>query len=61
MLVAMAAPRFFSALTEGGTDPAAVAAYLQSDGLHPNREDAAKIVAALGPQVLELLARVPKG
>jgi len=53
------APGFFTGLTEGGVDPAAVAAYIQPDGLHPNREGVAKIVTALGPQVLELMGRVP--
>lgn len=35
----------------------ALADYLQPDGLHPNARGVALVVAALGPKVLELLAR----
>jgi acyl-CoA thioesterase-1 len=52
------APGFFSPLLEEGADPAGLAQYLQPDGLHPNRDGVAKIVAGLGPQVVDLLARV---
>jgi len=53
------APGFFAPLLQEGADPAGLAQYLQPDGLHPNRDGVAKIVAGLGPQVLELLATVP--
>lgn len=53
------APGFFAPLLEGGADPADLAQYLQPDGLHPSRDGVAKIVAGLGPQVLDLLASVP--
>ena len=52
---ALLAESFFEGLSSD--DPAALQKYLQADGLHPNREGVALIVAALGPQVLELLAR----
>jgi acyl-CoA thioesterase I len=45
---------FFAAL--GAATPAAMAAFMQSDGIHPNREGVARIVEALGPQVRDLLA-----
>ena len=32
---------------------------MQGDGLHPSREGVALVVAALGPEVLKLIARVP--
>ena len=53
------APGFFAPLLQEGADPAGLAHYLQPDGLHPNKDGVAKIVAGLGPQVLELLAKVP--
>ncbi len=54
---ALLARPFFAALTEG--DPAAAAQFMQADGIHPNAQGVAQIVAALGPQVLDLLAKVP--
>jgi acyl-CoA thioesterase-1 len=53
------APGFFDPLIEGGADPSTLAAYFQPDGLHPNTAGVAKIVAGLGPKVLELLDRLP--
>ena len=58
---ALLAPGFFAPLLEDGADPASLAQYLQPDGLHPNRDGVARIVEGLGPQVLNLLAAVPKG
>ena len=58
---ALLAPGFFAPLLEEGDDPASLARYLQPDGLHPNRDGVARIVEGLGPQVLNLLATVPKG
>ena len=52
------APGFFAPLLQEGADPASLAQYLQPDGLHPNKDGVTKIVAGLGPQVLELLTRV---
>ncbi len=48
---------FLDALTSLPDRQAAFAAYMQADGLHPNREGVALIVAAMGPSVQELAAR----
>jgi acyl-CoA thioesterase-1 len=49
-------PLYFApiATAAGGLDPA----YMQADGIHPNRDGVARIVAAMGPDVQALLARV---
>ena len=49
---------FFAPLVAEAKDRADVLQYFQPDGLHPNKEGVAKIVAGLGPQVLDLLAQV---
>ncbi|MCB1343512.1 MAG: arylesterase [Pseudooceanicola sp.] len=49
-------PDFFAGLGGGG-DPAALRAWFQADGIHPNAAGVAKIVAAIGPSVLELVQR----
>lgn len=50
-------PGFFAPLVgDGPADPAALAPYLQADGLHPNPEGVKKIVAGIGPAVVDLLA-----
>lgn len=49
------APDFFEGFATG--DPAEVRALMQPDGIHPNAEGVARIVAALGPPLLELIAR----
>ncbi|MFT6648879.1 arylesterase [Pseudophaeobacter arcticus] len=41
-----------------GHDPAAAQAYMQEDNIHPNARGVALNVAALGPVVLELAARI---
>lgn len=41
-----------------GHDPAAAQAYMQGDNIHPNARGVALNVAALGPVVLELAARI---
>lgn len=53
---ALLLPLYFApiATAAGGLDPA----YMQPDGIHPNRAGVAKIVHAMGPKVQELLARV---
>lgn len=51
---------FFGALTgEAGAtgDPAALAQFMQGDGIHPNAQGVARIVADMGPAVLRLIAR----
>ena len=52
---ALLAPNFMAGL---GGDPVAARSLMQSDGIHPNPEGVRRIVADLGPKVLELLARV---
>ena len=47
------AENFLAPLAEDG-DPAAARRFLQSDGIHPNAEGVARIVAALGPKVVDL-------
>ena len=47
------AENFLAPLSEGG-DPAAARRFLQADGIHPNAEGVARIVAALGPKVRAL-------
>jgi acyl-CoA thioesterase-1 len=49
---------FLDALTSLPDRQAAFAAYMQPDGLHPNREGVALIVDAMGPSVQDLVARV---
>ena len=51
------APDLFAGLGVRG-DPAAAAAWLQADGLHPNAEGVSRIVDALGPEVEALLGRI---
>ncbi|VDC25224.1 Esterase TesA precursor [Pseudogemmobacter humi] len=51
---------FFQGLTAAGadpSDPAALARWMQGDGIHPNAEGVKLIAEALGPAVLELAAR----
>jgi acyl-CoA thioesterase I len=50
----------FAPLVANGADPATVAPYFQGDGIHPNKRGVALIVEALGPDVLDLLERVPE-
>jgi acyl-CoA thioesterase I len=52
---AMLADNFFAALLAPGTSQATFNTWMQPDGIHPNAEGVAKIVAALGPEVLILL------
>lgn len=49
------APPFFAPLTNGSQDPASMRPWMQPDGIHPNKDGVAKVVAALGPKVLALL------
>ncbi|HEX9857579.1 MAG TPA: arylesterase [Paracoccaceae bacterium] len=55
---ALLAPDFFAAFE--GADPASLGDVMQGDGLHPNAEGVARIVEILGPQVLDLIAKVPQ-
>lgn len=47
---------FFSGLGDAGATPADMREYLQPDGIHPNAEGVKKIVAGIGPYVLQLIA-----
>ncbi|MCA8882177.1 MAG: arylesterase [Rhodobacteraceae bacterium] len=42
-------------------DPVALAAVMQDDGLHPNRDGVALVVDAIGPEVARLVARAQAG
>ena len=55
------ADSFFAGLEGLRADPAALGRYMQPDGIHPSAEGVARIVAALGPKVLELVARAQGG
>jgi len=52
---AMLADSFFAALLAPGTSQSSFNTYMQADGIHPNAEGVARIVAAIGPDVLTLL------
>jgi acyl-CoA thioesterase-1 len=39
-------------------DPVALREWFQADGIHPNAEGVARIVEAVGPQVLTLIEQV---
>jgi acyl-CoA thioesterase-1 len=49
-------PFFFQGMTEGNADPAAMRPFMLEDGIHPNAEGVAKIVADLGPALQAFLA-----
>lgn len=53
-------PAFFQGLAGDNPDPAAIQPYLQADGIHPNAEGVAKIVAVLGPAVAALAQAAQK-
>jgi acyl-CoA thioesterase I len=58
---ALLAGSFFDGLVAAGAtanDPASFAPFMQADGIHPNPEGVTRIVEALGPKVLDLLAKV---
>ena len=52
------AESFLGPLLDTAGDPAALAPWLQADGIHPNAEGVKLIVAGLGPKVLELVGQV---
>lgn len=52
------ADSFLGPLLDKAGDPAALAPWLQADGIHPNAEGVKLIVAGLGPKVLELVGQV---
>lgn len=46
---------FFGLLDPDASDPAALSAFMQPDGIHPNAAGVKKIVAALAPQIKALV------
>jgi acyl-CoA thioesterase I len=53
-------PNFMAGIGDG-VNPAEMLPYLQDDGLHPNPNGVALIVEAMGPSLLDLIARVKSG
>ena len=51
-------PDFLGALAALGDRAAALEAYMQPDGMHPNRDGVKLIVSDIGPSVLDLLAGI---
>lgn len=47
---------YFGLLVPGATDPAALAPYMQPDGIHPNAEGVRIITGNLGPHLIALAA-----
>lgn len=50
-------PSFFTGFGEDAGNPDAVRGFMQDDGIHPNPDGVALIVAGIGPQVLALIDR----
>ena len=55
---ALIEPNFMAGI--GGGEPEAMRPYLQADGIHPSAEGVSRIVAQLGPSVLELIERAKR-
>lgn len=53
-------PNYFAPLMPETGEISLQRALMQADGIHPNAEGVKRIVAAMGPKVLELLQRVKK-
>ena len=51
-------PDYFGPFFADSPDPAGIVKYLQDDHLHPNTLGVSTIVAALGPQVIDLLQEI---
>jgi acyl-CoA thioesterase-1 len=49
---------FFAGLMSDGAAPSEMAGFMQSDGIHPNGAGVTRIVAAIGPEVEALIARI---
>ncbi len=50
---------FFAGLGQGGLSE--LQPYFQADGIHPNADGVGRIVAAIGPQTLELISEIGPG
>jgi acyl-CoA thioesterase-1 len=57
----MLVPDFFAGFGTAPGDLAAARPYMQADGIHPNAEGVGRIVASIGPVVLDLIGRVEGG
>lgn len=57
---ALLAPDFFAGLEVREGDLSTARAFMQPDGIHPNAQGVERIVAVLGPAVLDLVARIPE-
>nr|WP_068118575.1 arylesterase [Tropicimonas marinistellae] len=51
-------PSFLAGLTDGIAESEAMGRFMQPDGLHPNADGVARIVATLGPEVETLIDRI---
>lgn len=53
-------PSFFEGLRQGDSalNPADLQAFFQGDGIHPNADGVARIVARIGPEVLTLIEQI---
>jgi len=49
-------PRFFAGLLAAAGMQDGLMGFMQADGIHPNKDGVAVIVAAMGPAVLNLAA-----
>ena len=49
---------FFAGFGDARENPAALGAFMQGDGIHPNADGVGEIIKAIGPAVAELLSRV---
>lgn len=54
-------PTFFAGILAEAESQDEVANYMQPDGIHPNQDGVALIVAAMGPAVLALIEDAPEG
>lgn len=48
---------YFAPMTGGSPDPLQAMQYMQDDGIHPNAEGVAKLIAGHGPQIRALLQK----
>ncbi|SFT38336.1 arylesterase [Sedimentitalea nanhaiensis] len=55
------ADSFFTGIAGEDADPSEMRAFMQADGIHPNPEGVRRIVEALGPSVLQLVALARAG
>lgn len=54
-------PTFFAGLLAAAGEQDRVRDYMQTDGIHPNKNGVAVIVAAMGPAVLDLIEQSRRG